>query len=184
MAAFLSTGELHAPFIIFFRSAELTTDDEVLDRLQLRGYRGTELHEQVTGEPWVIIGELNDYTIVADDWSYTLWHAERIGGVVTEFALNTSELFCYRLPDVDHTFDFDHFRNGKLERSYHLDPDGWTNPPILTTTGTPLPFETEDLAAEDSMDRPRKVASRLGFDLNGVDCAFRRYAGQPRPELL
>jgi hypothetical protein len=65
-------GELHAPHFIFLRCAGQYSDAELLGRFGLPTYRPTK--EAPRLGRYAILADDGEWTMIADDWYYTLWH--------------------------------------------------------------------------------------------------------------
>lgn len=183
MSFFLRTGELHAPYFVFFRSPIPTCDRELLDSLGLREHKPQDIENPgaVKHRPYSIVGNTKDWTVISDDWSYNIWHSENRDKIVTKFASGFEyEVFSYRVPDVDDTFEFHYWQEGRLIRSYSLFQKNLSHPPSLTESGSPFSFETETLCNGSATKQIQLIAKNLGFDVSEAKGSFRCYAGEEK----
>lgn len=176
MSAFLNTGEIHSPLFVFVRNESTPADSRILDALGHGSYQLAELDDP-GHRPYVVIGHTSEWTMVADDWSYTLWQAEPQAKAIEALARRAKEAFVCRWPDVDDTFAFSLWRDGDCVRSYELIQEGWTGPVRLEESGVPLPIETEDIAVKSADERLRAICGALGYVADDAVGTFRMYAG-------
>lgn len=176
MTAFLKNGEVHSPFFLFVRNEPVPSDSDILDAIGRRSYRPVA-PDAIHHRPHLAIGHTHEWTMVADDWLYTLWHAERQAKAIEAFARQVEEAFVCRWPDVDETFAFSLWRDGDCVRSYDLIQEGWTGPIRLEESGARLPIETEELALKSADERLGAICGALGYVAAEAIGTFRVYAG-------
>ena len=73
---------LHSPFIVAIGSTT-PTDSEVLEVLGLSHYRAGWLRGRSSSKE-VLITNAGEWTLVADDWHYTIWHADNVWDAAVE----------------------------------------------------------------------------------------------------
>ena len=176
MTAFLETGGVHSPLFVFVRNDPVPSDSDILDAIGCDSYRPVA-RDSIHHQRHLVIGHTQEWTMVADDWSYTLWHAERQAQSIEAFARQVEEAFVCRWPDVDETFTFSLWRDGDCVRSYDLIQEGWTGPVRLEESGARLPIETEELALKSADERLRAICGALGYVAADAVGTFRVYAG-------
>ena len=176
---FLKTGEVHSPFFLFIRHSSNPSDQDILDALGLGSYGLIEPDD--VHRPHVVVGHTEDWTVVADDYFYTLWHAERTTHAIATYAARVDDAFICRWPDVDETFAFSVWRRGECVRSFDLVKPGWSDPVTLEESGQKLEIETEELASQSAEDRLKTISGELGYVASDAIGTFRVYAG---PEIV
>ena len=177
---FLPTGELHSPFLFFFSHSPLPSDQAILQALGLDEYKLIEA-EDIHHRPHVVIGHTDNWTVVADDYYYTLWHSERTTHAIETYAATLNDAFICRWPDVDETFAFSLWRRGTCLRSFDLIQEGWTGPVRFEESGEKLEIETDELAQLGAWQQLESISSELGFVAGNADGTYRVYAG---PEIV
>ena len=177
---FLQTGEVHSPFFLFIRHSPNPSDQDILDALGLDAY-GLIEPDDIHHRPHLVIGHTDNWTVVADDYSYTLWHSERTTHAIATYAARVEGAFICRWPDVDETFAFSVWRRGECVRSFDLVKPGWSEPVTLEESGQKLEIETEELASQSAEDRLKTISGELGFVASDAIGTFRVYAG---PEIV
>lgn len=174
------SGVLHAPYFIFLRGSPLPTDLDVLGLLGLhrwsglRNYGRLPLTDDLPGGDYVYLGEQGGWLLIADDWFYHLWHRKDRPQLLERLAAGR-ELVALRRPDVDESYEFVHFREGRRVRERRVDSPHYTDRVVAIDVGTPLPCESEVLYARDPDEIVWTVAAELGVPRTHDRATLRRY---------
>ena len=177
---FLKNGEVHSPFFLFIRHSPNPSDQDILDALGVSAYQLIE-PEDIHHRPHLVIGHADRWTVVADDYFYTLWHSEQTTHAIATYAAQLDDAFICRWPDVDETFAFSLWHRGACVRSFDLVKPGWSDPVTLEESGQKLEIETEELASQSAEDRLKTISGELGYVASDAIGTFRVYAG---PEIV
>src|SRR5690349_16902852 len=89
---------LHAPYFIFVRSAGVYSDIELLHHLGVTNVSQDLTPSQATKS--VFVTEDQQWAHVADDWSYTLWHAPNIRTAIAHLATR-HDVFTCSIGDIE-----------------------------------------------------------------------------------
>ena len=108
-------GQLHSPYFIFVRRPHEFADADLLTRFRLHNYERTESVAQL--DRYAIVADAGTWTLLADDWHYTLWHMPTTGQTIEDLAA-THDVFACSIGDIDQSFDFVYYRNAALVRKY------------------------------------------------------------------
>ena len=108
-------GQLHSPAFIFVRRPHEFADADLLTRFGLHNYERTESVPQF--ERYAILADAGTWTLLADDWHYTIWHMPTTGPTIEDLA-STHDVFACSVGDIDRSFDFVYYRNAALVREY------------------------------------------------------------------
>src|SRR4051794_24185869 len=95
-------GELHAPYFIFLRCADKYSDLEILRQFMLLKYRPTALPAI---DRYAIIANDTQWTMIADDWFYTMYHMPSTR-LAVELLAKDFDVFTCAVGDSDHSFEF------------------------------------------------------------------------------
>src|SRR5262249_8240553 len=79
-------GQLHAPYFIFVRCAGKYSDADLLLRLGLSAYRRTKTARYLGH--YAIVADDGQWTMIANDWYYTLWHMPSTRPALEELGRN------------------------------------------------------------------------------------------------
>jgi hypothetical protein len=153
-------GRLHAPYFIFVRGEGQYSDADLLRLLGLSAYRPTRTPPR--RRRYAILADDGPWTMIADDWHYTLWHMPSTRPALQELG-RSCDVFAASVGDCDHSFDFVFYRGGHLVRRYVVaDPD-FRGGSVVEDTGTPLPGESAAFREEDELRIVLGVAASLGI---------------------
>ena len=179
-------GVLHAPYFIFLRGAPMPTND-VLDLLWpprrsswqgVLGGRGCKRLPLPCAAPphgvHVYVGTLAGWYLIADDWSYSLWHREDRQELLNKLAAQW-ELFALLRPDVDESYEFVHYIQGRRVRERRVESPRYTDRVVTLDFGTPFPCEGADLYEQDGDEIVWTVAGAVGVPRVHNRRALRRY---------
>src|SRR4029079_5465413 len=87
------------------------------------------------------------WTLLADDWYYTLWHLKSTQLAIASLAAR-HDVFACSVGECDHSFDFIYYKNGQLIRKYVVVYPSFTRREVVEDFGDPLPGETAALQHE------------------------------------
>jgi hypothetical protein len=155
----LYDGRLHSPFFIFLRHPHQYSDADVLARFKLDSYQRAP-HATRHGRH-AILCDSGNWLMLADDWHYTLWHMKTTRPAME--ALGTShELYTCMVGDCDRSFDFVHYKQGRLARKYVVASPHFSDRRVVEDFGTPLPGEAA-LLRNDGYNIGIELAETLGI---------------------
>ena len=167
MTMFLSNGHLHAPYFIFLKCAEKVSDSDLLAAF------GINDHQQISTPPLegphATFCTCGDWTLIADDWYYSLWHSETTRPAINSLA-ERADIFAYSFGECDNSFDFVYYLDGELVRKFVvLDPD-FKSSIVKEDFGDPLPGEIDALTLNGELlpfngelERLMKISDSLGI---------------------
>lgn len=166
-------GRLHAPYFIFVRGEGKYSDSDLLRLFGLSSYRPTKLPRRL-GRYAILAGD-GPWTMIADDWYYTLWHMPSTRPALQELG-RSCDVFAGSVGECDHSWDFVYYSGGHLVRRYVVaDPD-FRGGSVAENTGTPLCGETAAFAEEDELRIVLAVAASLGIRTDYTPQDIRLYA--------
>lgn len=166
---------LRSPYFIFIRCAGQYDDIELLHQLGIHGFvRDSE----PTGKLCVFVTEDKQWTHVADDWFYTLWHGRhtpaRFEGIQT--LARKHDIFTCSVGDVDESFDFVYYSGGRLMREYVVEDPDFKGGKVVQDMGPLLPNEEKSLKEPDPLKRVLGIAQSLGIDTQHRRDQIRTYS--------
>jgi len=113
---FLKWGFLHTPFMIYTRSYNKLSDEYLMNLLGLQDYSKTSPPLPFPGSH-VVFANDNEWTHIADDYGYTLWHSPQTINAI-EILSKSYDVFRNSLGDIDNSFEFEYHHNGELVRKF------------------------------------------------------------------
>lgn len=176
---FIVKGRLHAPYFIYFKANRELSDQEILKTFELEGYELTgenDSYRKLT----VHVATSPTWSLIADDFSYSLCHSEEIRELVKNLS-NKYEVFtCFR-GDCDYSYAFTRYKDGEIIRDYSF--GGWTKEraQVEEDIGEPLPGEMGALEKENEYDVIFQVAMFQGINPK-MNLTARTYS-KPKPRL-
>ena len=172
-ASLFINGQLHAPYFIFVRGAGRYSDAELLRLFGLSAYRPMKSSHH-SGHH-AILGDDGPWTMIADDWHYTLWYMPTTRPALQELG-QSCDVFACSVGDCDHSFDFEYYSSGRLVRRYVVaDPD-FRGGVVVENTGRPLLGEPAAFRESDELRRVLAVAASLGIRTDYAEGDVRVYA--------
>jgi hypothetical protein len=175
-------GELHAPYFVFIRSGQQYPDAEMLNRFHLSGYERNDPPARATR--YVLLADLGEWTLIADDWFYTLWHLSGTRDVIAELG-SRFELFACSVGDSDDSYDFVYYRGGELLRKHVVIDPRYDGGVIQESFGAPLSGEGPAGTLpklQDYLPYVLGIARRLGIRPPESDQQLRRYVPGPQSD--
>lgn len=166
-------NRLMAPYYIFVRARNRTPDAEFLRMLGLSDYRPTPTIPPCS--PHACLADDGTWTMIADDWTYTVWHMPSTRPTLRALA-QTCDVFACSVGDCDESFDFDYYEGGSLVRRYRVyDPD-FKGGRLIEDDGAPLPGEAAAFMATNNLRIVLEIADSLGIRTDYRPEEIRRYA--------
>lgn len=170
-------GYLHAPFFIFINCGGAYSDADLLRRFGLTGYK--RIPEPSDSRRCVYLTQDKQWTHIADDWSYELWHRPAIWGAIAEIAKDY-DVFACSVGDCDHSWEFICYRHGRLLRKHVVEDPNFTRGGIVVEDfGIPLEGEADAMKRSDELETVLAIATSLGIDVNHSSKEIRVYAAPP-----
>jgi hypothetical protein len=168
-----TNGRLRAPYFIFVRAAGRYSDADLLNLFGLATYRPTQAPRRL-GRYAVLAGD-GEWTMLADDWFYTLWHMPATRQAVRQLAQGC-DVFACSVGDCDCSFDFVYYRDSRLVREYVVTDPEFRGGNVVTNAGEPLPGETAAFREAGELQIVLAVASSLGIRTAYSPSDVRAYA--------
>jgi hypothetical protein len=175
-------GRLHCPHFIYFRGGTKLSDEQILAHFELSSYfRAKSYSEFAT---YAVIANSGDWTVLADDWLYTLWHQPSKRTAIETLA-EERDLFAWSVGDCDRSFDFYLYRCGQLVRKHVVESPRFTDQIVTADFGERLPSETELLASNLDISIKLDLLTRsLGIDTAVSQDSLRVYWKPRKPPFL
>jgi hypothetical protein len=166
-------GQLHSPYFIFVRRPHEFADADLLTRFGLHNYERTKSVAQLGR--YAILADAGTWTLLADDWHYTLWHMPTTGSTIEDLAA-THDVFACSVGDIDRSFDFVYYRNAALVRKYAVSDPHMKGRKMVNNIGEPLPAETEVVTGEyDEISIVLRLAESIGIKTEYQEAELRIY---------
>ena len=160
---FIHRNRLHSPFFIFIQAVGMYSDLELLHHLDIsrvaRDFAPSDTAKSVfvTQDPaWIH---------VADDWSYTLWHAPNTQAAIADLSIRHAIFTCC-VGDIDLSYNFAYYRNAQLVRHCVVDSTLYGARSVVTNEGISLPCEAEAMRAHEGLDIVLSIAQFLGITIH------------------
>ena len=167
-------GSLYASYFIFIKCAGAYSDADMLLRFGLTDYQ--RVPAPLDFGPYVCLMEDSEWTHIADDWSYTLWHRPSTWETIAEIAKD-HDVFACSIGDCDYSWQFVYYRHGRLLRKYVVDDPHYQKGGMLVEDfGIPLEGETEAKKQTDELGTVLTIAASLGIDVAHRTKEIRVYA--------
>jgi hypothetical protein len=174
-------GRLHAPYFIFLRCAGRYSDSDLLQRFGLADYRPRK------GLPdrgrYAILAADGQWSLIADDWRYTLWHKPSTRPALVALA-ETCDVFACSVGDCDRSFDFVYYRDARLVRRFVVADPHFQGGVVVEDMGQPLPGEATAFQQSDEFTIVLGIANSLGIKTDFSERDLRAYAPPPGPVSL
>ena len=170
-----TASELHVPYYIFLKCAGRYADADLLRRFGLANYCRVPAASAQQLRQHAILADDGPWTLLADDWYYTLWHLPTTRPLLEELA-QECDVFAGSIGDCDHSFDFVHYRGGRLVRKYVVTDPHFRGRVLVQNVGYPLPGEADALRHQDEAQVVQAIASNLGIRTRYALHELRYYA--------
>ena len=154
-------GLLHAPFFIYVKCRQQLSDKELLKRLNLSSYKDKYLPGYKKKRLYITHDK--NWSHIADDWCYNLWHSQSIRGSISELSKEFNVFTC-SVGDCDHSYDFSYYENGEIKRNYVVDHPEINNPKVTIDEGHPLSGEVKAFKKKDEFKIILTLAKSLGIN--------------------
>ncbi|MCP4406055.1 MAG: hypothetical protein GY801_53275 [bacterium] len=166
-------NRLHAPFFIFIKCGDGYSDQELLSKIGAVGYSSCINENEFDVK--IHIANYNEWAYIADDWYYTLWHAEDTKKNVEKIAQEYDVYTCM-IGDSDNSLELYYYKDGTLKRKYvfsqYYDFEG----EVKEDYGLPLKNEEAALKEYDVLEAALKIAEPLGIETNFSKLQIRTYS--------
>lgn len=168
----LDDGRLDTPYLICVRADGALSDATLLQLFGLFDYTRTAAaalsrHATLAGG--------GGWTVLADDWYYTLWHRPETRPTIASLGASW-DVFACSVGDTDRSFDFVHYRGGRLVRRYVVEDPHYRGGVVVADEGEPLPGEAAALRDADEWRKVLGVAEALGIPVEYNERDVRVYA--------
>ena len=125
----------------------------------------------------MIIANDNQWTLIADDWLYTLWHMPSTRPALISLA-ESCDVFACSVGDSDQGFDFVYYENSRLIRRYVVEQHYDHPKRVVEDIGVPLPGEASAFEQSDELKIVLAIASSLGIKTDYTEQDLRVYTPQ------
>jgi len=132
-----AASELHVPYYIFLKCAGRYADADLLRRFGLVNYCRVPADNTQHLRQHAILADDGPWTLLADDWYYTLWHLPTTRPMLEELA-QQCDVFACSVGDCDRSFDFVYYRDGRLVRKYVVTDPHFRGRVLVQNVGYPL----------------------------------------------
>jgi hypothetical protein len=165
-------GILHSPYFIFMRCAGTYSDADLLHKFGLTNYTRTR---KVPGfGPYTLIAHDGTWTMLADDWRYTLWHMESTRPAIATLA-KSFETYACSVGDCDRSFDFIYYHEGRLVRKYVVTDPDFRGGRVVENVGHALPGESDAFQHKYESRIVLAIATSLGIQVPCDESQVRIY---------
>ncbi len=163
-------GFILAPFYIFVKCVGKLDEDQLLKKLGLvytkkTAQQGTNDLEKPGGDSDFYIINDGVWIHLMDNFFYNLWTSKPFRTNLAKIGLQYELYFC-SIGDIDASFDFTYYKNGKKVREYIIKDPHFTNGILVKNQGAPLPKEASCLNQEDTLSKVLELAKSLGIKLH------------------
>jgi len=165
MKIFEEDHYFHAPFFIFIKGITHLSNEEIL---KLLGFEEFQLvhpdPEEMPEAQYVYLTRDQNWVHIMDNWYYSLWHSKSFQNTITQLALDY-EIFDCSVGDIDHSFSFNYYKEGKLSRRYVVTDPNFEGGEVSEDIGIPLASEEECLKITGDQLRVLSLATSLGIKI-------------------
>ncbi len=110
---------------------------------------------------------LDGWTMLADDWHYTLWHMPSTMRVV-EDAAKRGDVYYDMVGECDESYAFGYFRSGSIARKVTVASPHFSDQILETDDGIPLAVESDDRMTDDIEKYVDSIAQFIGIRMPKV----------------
>jgi hypothetical protein len=140
----------------------LLSDEQILAHFGLNTHRYTPKLPPFS--TYAVIADLGDWTMLADDWLYQLWHLSSTRPAIQSLAKDR-DVFAWSVGECDESFEYSLYQNGQMIRQYWVDSPHYHDQVVSTDLGPRLPFESELLAANlPIVEKMNRFGVNLGIN--------------------
>lgn len=160
-SSFTPAGRFHSPFRIFIRDLKSIQYGDLIDSFHLQRYTAKtphSMHRQLAIVP------LDDWTMLADDWFYTLWHMPTTMQVI-EDAAKRGDIYYDLVGDCDESYAFGYFHSGSIVRKVAVASPHFSDQVLETDDGSPFSVESRDRMTNDIEGYVDSIAQFIGIRL-------------------
>ena len=159
--------------MIFMNSVGQYSDAELLGEFGIT--KAKPINEPPERGPHATFCTCKSWTVLIDDWYYSLWHSETTRPAIRRLAQNM-DIYACSVGECDNSYDFIYYRNGARVREYVVvDPD-MKSSIVKVDFGDPLPGETETLAEDDPCFGMLTIPVALGIPVPANNNEYRLYS--------
>jgi len=163
----------HSPFFTFIKGVESKSDIEILELFNFNEIELVKNSKEGNDENCIYLFRDGEWVHIMDNFYYTHWHSTQFQSCINDLGKNY-EVFSCRLKDVDESYDFSYYRNGKLVRQYITESPNYSDIEIKVNLGEQLQSELQLKGKSKNVDIPIIVANSLGIKLaqnrDGILC--------------
>lgn len=127
---FLKWGFLHTPFMLYIRSRNELSDKDFLKLFGLHDYHKTFPPLPNLGSH-VVFANDTEWTHIADNYGYMLWHNPKTAEAIEELS-KCYDVFGNFIGELDDSFRFEYYQNGKLVRKFVFEHDVFKGRQMVT----------------------------------------------------
>lgn len=169
-------GELQSYYFIFLKCSGKFSDAELLQQFGLSAHSRTNAFPSDCS--YVLLADDGEWTLIADDWWYTLWHLPSTRTRIAAIG-QTCDVFACSFGDCDRSFDFAYYHDSRLIRRYVVEDPHFQGGVVVENFGDPLPGEAAAFKEADQLKLVLGVAASLGIKTEYNEHDLRAYAGPP-----
>jgi hypothetical protein len=154
------------------KDASLNSDEKLLQLFGLSSYQRSNSHPDFGR--YAVFSNDGSWTLLADDWLYTLWNMKSTKGTITELA-RKFDVFACSVGDCDNAFDFVYYRDTRLIRRYAIAYPNFRDGIVTENVGDPLPEESNAFKESDPLITVLRIAASIGIGLDFEQYGIRIY---------
>lgn len=139
--------------MIYVRSYNRLSDQDFLEIFGLQEYHEASLPLSFNSKHVVFANDF-EWTHIADDYYYTLWHNPRTIEAIIELS-KSYDIFRNSVGDIDESFEFEYYQNGNLVRKFVFEHDVFKKTKMVSVDigtkifGEPKTFSSLKNSAEE-----------------------------------
>ncbi|MFK7904949.1 MAG: hypothetical protein AB8B69_07485 [Chitinophagales bacterium] len=157
-----------SPYFIFIKEGFKITDQELLQRLDLKGYElvtDKEVKQSELEGKWTLfLTEDSQWTHLMDNWFYTLWHDTKLRNRIKNLSADFDIFYCYG-GDCDESLGFVYYQNGALVREYIVEDPNFRGSKVVRDFGAPFTIEKTVSEETNPFFRVLSIAKSIGIDI-------------------
>jgi len=167
-------GVFHSPYFIFIKNLTEINDLDILNLLDLKGYvqENDENISSIYNE--IYLAKVKDWIHIMDNFSYDHWLSKKFRENIEELG-KYYEIFNCSVGNIDSSFEFSYYKNGKKAREYVVESPHYEDEIVTINFGHPLEGEIEGLKKEDQLERVIYIAKSQGIVLPQNDNEIKCY---------